>query len=403
MCSGRSPCTTGSLVVQTTGELGLIETTAQVAGVAIESSRARRGLIESERRFRELAENITEVFWLTDWIEQKVLYVSPAYGLIWGRSPQSLIDNPSSWSDDIHPDDRQRVVEAFGREATAGTYDVEYRLKLADGTIRWIRDRAFPIRDEEGRVARMAGISEDISDRKRAQAALQDAHLEIARQQEERLHSLTSDLLLTEERERQQLAGDLHDGMNQTVSLALVKLKQFRATLPAKEARALDEVAQLVDRANRSARSLMFQLSPPILHDLGFEPAVDWLVEDIADTYDLRIELRTAREPSPLDERVRILLFRAVRELLLNVAKHSGASRARVRLERNARELEIRVEDDGVAFNPEMVGKRGLGLHQIRERLNNLGGRMDIESDPTNGTRILLVAPLASSEEYPRP
>jgi signal transduction histidine kinase len=121
---------------------------------------------------------------------------------------------------------------------------------------------------------------------------------------------------------------------------------------------------------------------------------VQWLVEDVGRTYRLGISLDGPEDASPLSERLRVLLFRAVRELLINVAKHAGAKRARVRLERGARDIRIVVEDDGQAFDPATVGSRGLGLSGIRERLSHLGGAMSIVSAPGRGTCVTLVAPL---------
>ena len=128
-------------------------------------------LHESDLRFRQLAENINEVFWITDFDKHRMLYVSPAYELIWGRPAQSLIDSPQAWLDCIHPDDRQRVVEAVTKQSE-GLYDEEYRVIRPDGGIRWIYDRAFPIRDDNGRVYRIAGIAEDVTRRKQVEQAL---------------------------------------------------------------------------------------------------------------------------------------------------------------------------------------------------------------------------------------
>ncbi|MBT8484226.1 MAG: PAS domain-containing protein, partial [Phycisphaerae bacterium] len=127
-----------------------------------ESEVALRG---SEERFRQLAEHISEVFWLSDWRTKRVLWVSPQYTQIWRRSVASLLERPSSWSENIHPDDRDRVVERFNRDAAKGRYDEQYRLQHDDGTIRWIHDRAFPIRDANGEVYRIAGLSADITAR----------------------------------------------------------------------------------------------------------------------------------------------------------------------------------------------------------------------------------------------
>jgi PAS domain S-box-containing protein len=125
----------------------------------------------SEQRFRQLAENIHEVFWMSSLDSSEILYVSPAYEKIWGRTCESLYQDPLSWVDTIHPQDRQRAIAAFHKQSQED-YHQEYRIVRPDGSIRWIRDRVFPIRDEQGRVYRFAGIAEDITDRKQATSQL---------------------------------------------------------------------------------------------------------------------------------------------------------------------------------------------------------------------------------------
>ena len=146
----------------------------------LNSRTAEHKRIEGERnetalRFRELAENIREVFWLTDPSKNEVLYVSPAYEAIWGQRTQALISSPRNWLDAIHPEDRDRVIAAAHTKQTAGDYDEEFRIVRPDGGVRWIRDRAFPVRDEERRVIRVAGIAEDITERKHAAEALRES------------------------------------------------------------------------------------------------------------------------------------------------------------------------------------------------------------------------------------
>lgn len=129
-----------------------------------ERKRSEEALRASEERFRQLAENIREVFWMTDPEKNRMIYVSPGYEMIWGRTCQSLYDCPRSWIDAIHPDERTRVLEAALSKQDQGEYNVTYRIARPDGTIRWIRDRAFPIRDAGGKVFRIAGIAEDITE-----------------------------------------------------------------------------------------------------------------------------------------------------------------------------------------------------------------------------------------------
>src|SRR5882762_9377367 len=137
--------------------------------------KAQEALAESEFRFRQLTENITEVFWLTDPFKSEMLYISPAYEKIWGRSCRALHASPRDWIDAIHPEDRQRVLEAAVAKQARGDYDEEYRIVRPDGSIRWIRDRAFPVADSEGRTYRIAGVAEDVTERKRAGEELRES------------------------------------------------------------------------------------------------------------------------------------------------------------------------------------------------------------------------------------
>src|SRR5262245_9520558 len=123
-------------------------------------------LRESEARLRQLAENIQEVFWITDISKSVMIYVSPAYETIWGRTCASLYASPRNWLDAIHPDDRECVEAAAASRQVEGTYDEVYRILRPDGSVRWVRDRAFPVRDAQGETYRIAGIAQDITAQK---------------------------------------------------------------------------------------------------------------------------------------------------------------------------------------------------------------------------------------------
>ncbi|HMD60282.1 MAG TPA: PAS domain S-box protein [Opitutaceae bacterium] len=134
--------------------------------------RAEEALQVSEEKFRQLAENINEVFWITDPAKDRMEYVSPAYESIWGRSCASLLQSPKGWLDAIHPEDRQRVSEAAATKQKDGTYEEIYRIIRPEGSIRWIQDRAFPLKDAKGDVYRLVGIAADITELKRIQEEL---------------------------------------------------------------------------------------------------------------------------------------------------------------------------------------------------------------------------------------
>ncbi|MCE9595326.1 MAG: sensor histidine kinase [Planctomycetes bacterium] len=212
----------------------------------------------------------------------------------------------------------------------------------------------------------------------------------------ERLRSLMADLLLTEEHERRRLASDLHDGLSQTIALAQIKLATLGLALDGKQALALEEISALIEQANRAARSISSELTPLALHDLGLEPAVEWLVDSIQSRYGVQIELMDDGQPKPTDEKTRVILFRAIRELLINAAKHAGARKLHVCLRREANELSAAVEDDGVGMEPDVFNTKGFGLFSIHERLAHVGGTMLVQSAPGHGTKIQLRAPIAN-------
>jgi PAS domain S-box-containing protein len=160
-------------------EVHLLEIAAERCAAAIynaqmyqEARRSAAALSESEENFRQLAAHINEVFWMTDVAKNRMIYISPAYETIWGRTCAAVYASPHNWLDAIHPEDRERIVQAALNNQATGTYEEEYRIVRPDGTIRWIHDRGFPVRDTAGKVYRIAGVAQDITERKQAEESL---------------------------------------------------------------------------------------------------------------------------------------------------------------------------------------------------------------------------------------
>jgi signal transduction histidine kinase len=251
-------------------------------------------------------------------------------------------------------------------------------------------------RDASGKVVDAFSLVQDITDRRQAEERLHAHH--------KRLRALASELSVVEARERRRLASYLHDHIGQNLAIAKIKLGELRQSASSRGmAASLDGIRNLLDETIQETRSLTFDLSPPILYELGFEPAVEWLTERMQKEHGLPCRFEDDGQAKPLEEDLRAVLFRSVRELLVNVVKHAHARSAKVSLRKEGGDMRIVVEDDGVGFEssgaelyPGQSG--GFGLFSILERLTYFGGRVHIESEPGRGTRITLVAPLAPNE-----
>jgi signal transduction histidine kinase len=222
-----------------------------------------------------------------------------------------------------------------------------------------------------------------------------------AREYQAQLKSLASQLTLAEERERRRITTVLHATIGQSLAISKIELDALRHSVSPKDpGQVLKEVSDSLGKDIDNIRSLMFDLSFPILYELGFETAVAaWLTDQIQEKHGIATEFQDDEQPKPLDDDVRVFLFRDVRELLINVVKHAQAKKVKVSIRKVGSEMYVSVEDDGLGFDPEKVAatavrEGGFGLFSIRERLEQLGGRLEIESEPGCGTKVTLIAPL---------
>ena len=222
-------------------EIVAVSAMANAAEIAHETANRRvaaDALRASEERFRQVMENIQEVFWMFGIEENGMLYVSPAFESVWGRNCETLLKSSSIWLEAIHPDDRDRVAEAAKTKQIAGTYNEEFRIVRPDGTICWIHDRAFPISARDGRVYRIAGVAEDITERRKLEEQLR---------QSQKMEGIG------------QLAGGVaHDFNNILAGIILeIELVPGLDILPESAREALRNVRSLADRAAKLTRQLL--------------------------------------------------------------------------------------------------------------------------------------------------
>jgi two-component system sensor histidine kinase UhpB len=364
-------------------------------------------------RLRQISEHINGVLWLGELgaFGESFLYVSPRYDEVWGLDRTELRDRPRAWLEAVHPDDRGEVeahYAAAARHAGArGTATIEYRLVHASGAIRWIRDYTFPIRDVDGQARRIARLSQDVTVEREAATA-------------HRMRELARSVQATREEERRRIARELHDELGGT--LTGIKLRLAGGLMAAEVANAHapgigdgpaagdgngdghasavalehETVATIraaigdVDGAMASVRSLIHQLHPPILDEVGLVAALRLQASSFASRTGIACDLDLPEAEPELSGEELSALFRVAQESLTNVARHAGATRVEIRLAALPSVLRLHVADDGRGVGD---SKRGFGMRGMSERAAVLNGTLRIEPRPERGTLVQLEIP----------
>jgi signal transduction histidine kinase len=233
----------------------------------------------------------------------------------------------------------------------------------------------------------------EIEERKKTEQELLDY--------QRRLRSLSTELIQTQMQERRLIAREIHDGVGQALALVKIKLGGLQAALGAgKASETVKEIRDIVIQTIRDTRTLTFELSPPILYELGLQVALEWLAEFIRKQSGLRIIVKGDGADRNLNTQQRVFLFRAVRELLYNIVKHAGATKAKVRIDGRPEGILVEVADNGSGFDTRVLAEKkkepesGFSLFSIREQLQYYGGRLEINSGPGKGTRMIMSLPL---------
>ena len=353
-------------------------------------------LRETEKRFRKIFEEAAIGMSLGD-LGGHLLDVNPAFLKMLGYEKNEVVHK--DFKDFLHPEDALKTAKLF-KELGMGardSYSRENRYLHKDKRVVWGQVTVSLLRGVGGAPQFAIGMVADISDRKKAE--------EDIRTYQEQLQSLASELSLTEERERRRLGTDLHDHIGQALAISKIKLGVLQKTVTGdKEAKSLSEVRELLDQMIQDTRSLTFELSLPVLYELGFEAAVEWFARQVRSQHGLQVDVQKDMLPIPMADEIKVLLFRSVRELMLNIVKHAQAHNARVTIRRESDDLSIAVEDDGVGIRPQpqdskLKSNGGFGLFSIRERLRYLGGQVQVGPGNGRGTRVTLVVPLQHAKK----
>ena len=362
----------------------------------VQHKRTEEILRKSEEKYSRLIENLQDnYFFYSHDTEGVFTYLSPAITNILGYATEEFLTHYSEYLTD-NPIN-EKVIEHTDLSIT-GIKQPPYELEIyhKNGSRHTLKVQEVPVFDKDHTVIAVEGIAEDITESKRAEEKLATYQTQLKR--------LSSALSLTEERERRHISEDLHDRIGQALTVIKMKLEELGEPKADNDSRRiLNETRELLDNAIHDTRTLTFEISPPLLYELGFEQAVEWLIEQFRERHNIPIEYECNDGIGVLNDDVSFFLFKSVRELLFNVIKHARADRIKVLVQREKNRIRISIDDDGNGFDFSEVqfsvnDLNGFGLFSIRERMEHFGGNFDVESKPGQGTRITLAMSLKRQE-----
>ena len=362
--------------------------TAEVA----QRTKAEKLLRESRDYLKNLTDSLPDAVFSVKMPERTIEWANDTFTVL-GYEPKECVERTTEF---LYPSKEDFLT--FGDKLTSAIaegkeiFHTEQFLTKKSGEI-FPAEITLSFFKEEGELVSVTTIVRDIAERKQNEQAL------LAYQ--ERLKALASQLTLVEEKERRRIAADLHDHVGQLLAFSRIRLATARKSITESQPAALlDDISQDLLQAVQETRNLMFDLSSPSMNEMGLAAAIsEWLEEQAEKRYGLVTEFIADDQKMPLNDDMRIMLYRNVRELLTNVVKHAQAKKVSVRVEHDDDSVKIVVQDDGVGFDPDAVsqtskGSESFGLFSIKERMTDLGGSLEIMSEPGKGCKATLTAPL---------
>lgn len=331
-------------------------------------------------------------------------YISDRFYDFTGAAPGSA--NGFGWLDYVHHDDKQKAMDEWLRCVDSGAnYEAEYRLQSKDGTYRWFRARAVPIRDD-GKIVKWYGTCSDIQDSKLLEQSIRDNAAKLEKMVDRRtdeLRRLSIRLMTMQDQERRRLARDLHDGLGQELAVAKMVLDKMilqKSNSAEPQAEAWTQASSIIDGAIQQVRTMSHLLHPPLLDEVGLLSALSWYVEGLAK----RSGIETALDVQPgdfprLGAHVETAVFRIVQEALTNVFRHSEASKVWITLTQREGIIVVAVRDNGKGIRREIEELQpdsvGVGIGGMKQRAKEFGGELRL-SNANPGTLVELTIPCSS-------
>src|SRR5208282_4136910 len=304
----------------------------------LRAARLSDDLRESQQRMALATHAANLGIWVRDLVRNEV-WATDKWRELLGFAKSERIDL-HGFLQKLYPEDREAVSQTLAKAlGSDGGYEMEYRVVLPDGRMRWIASRGRIECDAAGKPVLARGASLDITTRKQAEEAARD---------------LSGRLIYAQEAERMRLARDLHDDLSQSLALLSIELEMFAQSRPADRGQ-MQEFSAQVKRLSADVHRLSHELHPAKLEQLGLVAAVRGFCKEFAMAHEMAIEFSDRSVPRAVPEDTALCLYRIAQEALHNVVKHSGGTAARVELTMEGSELRLAIADDGVGFNPQRM------------------------------------------------
>ncbi len=344
-----------------------------------------------EERIQQIFEHARQFYWEVD-KEGTVVYISPVIESllklksldVMGKISFSELFQTESINWHIKLSEKVEIKE------------VEIKLKVGN-TFLWFTFNSFPFFDKKKKYAGTRGICFDVTQRKKAEMALLKNMKQIQLYQE-KLKKLNNEITLIEERERRKIAENLHDSLGQTLSLAYLKLSAIDNQKFEEDVRnKVDEIFNLLTKAINESRDLTYDLSPPILYELGLISTFKWRLQQIEKVNNIKTQIVGEKIILNIKKEIAIFIYRIVNELLHNVLKHAFATEITIEIEQKGKKYFITVHDNGVGINnnsqKKVFNHGGFGLMSIKERLESFNGHLYLKSELGKGTKAVIELP----------
>ncbi len=317
----------------------------------------------------------------------------------WQQITQLSMDlaREDGWWNAVHPDDRERVNEAWERLMRGEALSLEFRYQRPGGEARWVQSRAAALRDDGGEVVGFIAVDVDVTQQVQQRTAIDGYHA--------RVRALAHRLEHLREEERSELAGKLHGTLRQEMTTLTVEIDALRSQNPDAQipTAALDQLCERADRCLQQLRHIAFELQPPGIEDLGLAAAMKRFAEECSAQSGLQIDVSTGGTPVELGRRRSLVLYRTYQEALSNVIRHARARKVDVQVWVQEGAVRLRITDDGVGMGDKDRSKPGcFGLLATSERLNQLGGTLRVLGVAGRGTTLDASLPYSAAGKRQR-